>query len=211
MASTCKAAAPARLLKAAPVQGPAEELALPAPSARLRDPRPGSAGPEGRRAEPPAPDKGPGGAPGKPRRHGGARHGAAALGGGRRVGGPGSPRSRRQEAESGDKTRPRQLWVRARPRVGTALPAARPPRAAGSGRVPRRSGAPPGLASCPRVPLQRTSLEAEPCGGAGLLPAAGFPEQPGTAYGLRVALLHARTNIHPRDSLDIKKALITVI
>lgn len=47
--------------------------------------------------------------------------------------------------------------------------------------------------------------------GAGLLPAEGFPEQPGTAYGLHVALLHTRTNIQPRDSLDIRKALITII
>lgn len=33
----------------------------------------------------------------------------------------------------------------------------------------------------------------------------GFPSS-GTAYGLHVALLHTRTNIQPRDSLDIKKS-----
>lgn len=77
------------------------------------------------------------------------------------------------------------------------------------------AGRPPGLPegrSAPPGALRGVSSCLEPSPGSGtgpVLPAVG-PEQR-TAHGLHVALLHTRTNVQPRDSLDIKKALITII
>lgn len=70
--------------------------------------------------------------------------------------------------------------------------------------LPEGSPAPPG--SPRRASRFEPSLYPELGPGARwLFPAVVFPEQHGTACGLRVALLHTRTNIQPRDSLDIKK------
>lgn len=94
------------------------------------------------------------------------------------------------------------------------MPASPPHRPRCRTALPRRAD--------PRGSPRAARLHPEPWGWGGLLPGAESRERDGavlpavgpeqrTAHGLRVALPHTRTNVQPRDSLDIKKALITII
>lgn len=71
----------------------------------------------------------------------------------------------------------------------------------GEWRVPVWSIAPSSPLIAPASPPHRPGSR----DGVGFSRPWGFPSS-GTAYGLHVALLHTRTNIQPRDSLDIKKS-----
>lgn len=99
----------------------------------------------------------------------------------------------------------RQLWVPVR-----SIAPASPPVPGGAAAAGRPRGTPRGLLRSARTPCLEPSRSPGAGTGGGFSRRWGFPSS-GIAYGLHVALLHTRTNIHPRDSLDIKKALITII